>query len=258
MQVLDCAAANGYAAVELRSLAGTEDLASRPEFAPGRIEETRRQLATRGLRVASVDSSTQLHVSDARKRELQLEDGRRFIALASRLGAPYVRVFGDQYPEGEPRERVLDRVALGLRQLGEEAGRHGVTVLLETHGDFTDSPSLRSLLRRAHSPHVGILWDAHHTYVEGHEEPAETFRQLGPYIRHTHLKDSVPDGEGRRYVLTGEGTVPVRDQVQLLLRSGYRGAYSFEWEKRWQPELEEPEVAIPQFARVVREYASEI
>src|SRR5205807_187392 len=123
-----------------------------------------------------------------------------------------------------------------LRELGDYAQPKGVTVLIESHGDFTDSPSLLALLEQAASPSVALLWDAHHTFVSGKEQPEDTVRQLGRYIRHTHLKDSVPagpDGKDRRYVLTGKGEVPVRRQIEALAHSGYRGFYNFEWEKRW-------------------------
>ena len=103
---------------------------------------------------------------------------------------------------------------------------------------------------------MALLWDAHHTFVSGKESPEDTVRQLGRYIRHTHLKDSVPAATegGRRYVLTGTGEVPVRRQIEALVKTGYRGVYSFEWEKRWHPEIAEPEVAIAQFATVAGEY----
>jgi sugar phosphate isomerase/epimerase len=146
---------------------------------------------------------------------------------------------------------MLTHIAGGLRELGDHAQGTNVTVLLESHGGFTQSPVLLDLMERAASPQVAILWDAHHTYVSGKEEPEDTVRQLGRWIRHTHLKDSVPAGQDRRYVLTGTGEVPVQRQIVALANAGYRGYYSFEWEKRWHPEIEEPEVAIPHFARVV-------
>jgi predicted xylose isomerase-like sugar epimerase len=64
----------------------------------------------------------------------------------------------------------------------------------------------------------------------------------------------VAAGTGRRYVLTGTGDVPVRQQVEELAKAGYRGFYSFEWEKRWHPEIEEPEMAIRQYAEVGSAY----
>src|SRR2546427_9075843 len=43
-----------------------------------------------------------------------------------------------------------------------------------------------------------------------------------------------------RSVLTGTGEVPVRRQIEALVKIGYRGFYSFEWEKRWHPDIAEP------------------
>ena len=253
-QILDLAVANGYPALELRGIMGELDLTKRPEFSPARIGATRAELADRGLRVVNLGSSATLHEPDDAKRAAQIAEGKRFIGLAAALGTPYVRVFGNNYVAGEPHEVTLARIAAGLGELGAYGREHGVTVLIESHGDFVDSPTLRGLLERAGSPDVALLWDAHHTFVSGNEQPEDTVRELGKWIRHTHLKDSVPAGTDRRYVLTGTGQVPVRRQVEALAKIGYAGYYSFEWEKMWHPEIEEPEVAIPQFARVASEY----
>jgi hypothetical protein len=58
-------------------------------------------------------------------------------------------------------------------------------------------------------------------------------------------------------VLTGRGEVPVKETVKVLVAGGYRGYYCFEWEKRWHPEIEEPEVAIPHYAKVMSQYLAE-
>ncbi|HEX6465874.1 MAG TPA: sugar phosphate isomerase/epimerase family protein [Terriglobales bacterium] len=252
LKVLDFAQQNGFASVELRGLQGTMDVPSRPEFGPARLAQSKKQVAGRGLRISCVSSGSNLHDEDPQKHEQQLADTRRFIDLASALGAPYVRVFGNKIIG--PRDQVVERVAAGLNNLGNYAGPKQVTVLIESHGDFTNSAILREVLEKARSPHVGLLWDAHNTFAEGNEDPQVTVSQLAKYIRHTHLKDSRPEGNGRRYVLTGRGDVPVRRQVELLAASGYRGDYSFEWEKAWHPDIDEPEIAIADFAKVVRQY----
>ena len=166
---------------------------------------------------------------------------------------PYVRVFGDKVPPGEPRDAVIARVIDGLRTLGEHAKGSGVTVIIESHGDFTDGASLRKILDGAAMPNVALLWDAHHTCVMSKEDPAATYKLVGSYVRHTHLKDSRPDGDGIKYVLPGSGTVPIRETVNVLAKAGYRGYYGFEWEKVWHPEIEEPEVAFPQYAQLMRQ-----
>jgi len=254
-KILDFAQANGFSAIELRGLMGSMDLPSRPEFATDRIEQSKKEIAAHGLRISCVSSSSEMHHKDPAKRAQQLADAHKFIDLASTLGAPNVRVFGNKI-EG-PRDEAINWVADGLRQLGEYAGPKNVTVIIESHGDFTDSPTLKAILEKANHPHVALLWDANHTFVAGKEDPAFTLEQLGKYVRHTHLKDSVMRGDESHYVLTGRGEVPVKKQVQLLAARGYTGSYSFEWEKAWHPEIDEPEVAIADYAKVVTGYLKE-
>ncbi|MEO6525008.1 MAG: sugar phosphate isomerase/epimerase family protein [Gemmatimonadaceae bacterium] len=253
IQTLDFAAAHGFAAVELRGLQATMDLSQRPEFQPGRIAQTKRELSDRQLVVPVLGASINMHEQDAGKLAAAMAETRRFIDIASALGAPYVRVFGNNWVPGMSREAVLAYVARNFHELGEYARARNVTVLLESHGDFVDSPTLLSLMRQVDSAGAALLWDAHHTFVAG-ESPETTVRELGKFIRHTHLKDSLPAGKDRKYVLSGKGEVPMRRQVEVLAKMGYRGFYNFEWEKRWHPEIEEPEVAFVQYATVMTEY----
>ena len=253
IKVLDFAEQNGFASVELRGLSGTMDLPSRSEFADGQIEQSKKEIASRGLRISCVSSSANMHDTGP-EHEKQLADARRFIDLAARLDAPYVRVFGNKLVGAQAA--AVEHIAGSLRELGNYAGPKNVTVILESHGDFTTSPVLKEILEKAASPHVSLLWDAHNTFVEGKEDPEVTVRQLGKYIRHTHLKDArLADGQDS-YVLTGRGDVPVKRQVELLAASGYKGFYSFEWEKAWHPEIAEPEIAIADYAKVVSQYLS--
>jgi sugar phosphate isomerase/epimerase len=251
-KILDFAQANGFAAIELRGVMGNLDLPSAPEFAPVRIAQSKKEVAEHGLKISDLGASAQMHVAEPGERAKQLADARRFIDLASALEVPYVRVFGNELKG--PREEVIARVADGLHQLGEYAGPKGVTVIIESHGDFVTSPLLKQALTRANSKSVALLWDAHHTFADGHEQPEQTVAALGPWIRHTHLKDSVPEGKERKYVLTGKGDVPIERQVRALQKIGYKGYYCFEWEKMWHPDLQEPEVAFPDYARVMSGY----
>ena len=252
--VLEQADTLGYAAIELRGVAGEMDLPKVPELSGTRLLESGREVAGRGLVISDLGASAHMHEKDPAAREKQLDEGRRFIDLAHALGVKYVRMFGDKMPEGEPREEVLGRVIEGFRQMAAYAKPAGVVVVIESHGDFTHSADLQEILTRVGSDAFALLWDAHHTFVAGQEQPADTYARLGRWVRHTHLKDSKPEGKDRRYVLTGTGEVPVREQVKLLAGAGYKGYYCFEWEKKWHPEIEEPEVAFPHYARVMAEY----
>jgi sugar phosphate isomerase/epimerase len=254
-KILSFAEANRFAAVEIRGVMGNMDTPARPEFAPDRIEQTKKDIAAHGLKIACVSSSSAMHEKDPEKRAQSLVDAKRFIQMAALLGAPYVRVFGNNI-DG-PKEEIIAQVAAGLHELAEYGRPRGVTVIIESHGDFTDSATLKQVLTMADSRNAALLWDAHHTYASSHEEPEFTVKELGFWIRHTHLKDSVPDGKDRKYVLTGKGDVPVKRQVDALRGIDYKGYYCFEWEKVWHPDLLDPEVAFPDYVKVVTGYLQE-
>jgi len=252
--ILENAAKWGFSGVELRGIQREMDLTKRPEFSKERIQQSLKELKEKKVKIANLGASAQMHAADLQVRAQQLDEGKRFIDLAKALKSPYIRVFGDKFVAGESRQSTLERVVAGLRTLGEYAKGTGVTVLIESHGDFYDSPTLKKVLETVNLPTVALLWDAHHTCVMGKEKPEDTWQALGKYVKHVHLKDSIPKGEDRQYVLTGKGDVPVRRTVEVLVKNGYQGYINLEWEKTWIPDLEEPEVVFPHFAQVVREY----
>lgn len=253
-KILEFAHDHGFSAIELRGIQGNMDLPSNPIFAPERITQTKKEIQAHNLRIANLGSSATLYFDDPVRRAKELSDARRFIDLASALGAPYVRVFGGKAETDKapvPDDSTKKRVASALHELGEYAGPKSVTVIIESHDHFTSSATLKDVLIAADSKHVALLWDAHHTFATSNEEPEFTVKQLGPWIRHTHLKDSVGTGEDRKYVLTGRGNVPIERQIKALQSIGYKGFYCFEWEKVWHPELQDPEIAIADYAKVV-------
>ena len=252
--ILEAADKLGFAGLELRGIAGEMDLPKVPELQGSRLAGTKRDLAALGIVITDLGASARMHEKEKAARDQQLDEGRRFIDLAQALSVPYVRMFGDKLAPDEPKEDVMKRIVEGFQQMAALAKAAGVTVLIESHGDFTGSADLDAILTRVGSDAFALLWDAHHTFVAGGEAPADTWKRLGPQVRHTHLKDSVPEGAERRYVLTGTGQVPVKEQVRVLASGGYKGFYCFEWEKKWHPEIEEPEVAFPHYAKTMREY----
>ena len=86
-----------------------------------------------------------------------------------------------------------------------------------------------------------------------------TCQNLLPYLRHVHVKDSSRySGEGFDIILPGQGTVPIREALSLLKDCGYEGYLCFEWEKHWHPEIQEAELALPEYVNYMRRYAGEL
>jgi sugar phosphate isomerase/epimerase len=254
--IITSAAQQGYAAIELRGILDQMDLTKVPEFMGENLKASMKDLSALGLKVSDLGASAMLHEPDQGKRSRQMDEAKRFIDLAYQMKASYVRVFPNQFVKGEERKVTMERIIGGLRELGQYATGTNVVVVVESHGDFVKSPDLLELMRGARMSAVAFLWDAHHTCVGG-EKPEETWSQMSKYVRHTHLKDSLPGEKGRRYVLTGTGEVPVKETVRVLSANNYKGYYCFEWEKRWHPEIEEPEIAFPHYAKTIKEYLAE-
>ena len=153
------------------------------------------------------------------------------------------------------REKGYEGVSVGEICAAAGIARDaGIEFVVETHDAWTDTARLRAAFDAAGRPEgVALLWDVHHPWATRGEAPAESARNLSPYLRNTHWKDSRPSPEGgRRLCLPGEGDVPLRDAFAALRAVGYDGWYTLEWEKRWHPEIEEPEVAFPAFAAYMR------
>jgi sugar phosphate isomerase/epimerase len=254
-QVIALARANGFSGVEIRHLRGTADLPSLPELQPARIKETRRRFDDAGIEVIGIDTSVRMSSLDPEVRRQQLAMARANLAIAQGLGARYFRVFGGPIPPAQDRERTLDAIARGLGEVADLTSAGGVTSLLETHDDFSTSPSIQDLHARGASEKLGVLWDTLHTWRHG-ESAEYTWEQLGGRIHHVHVKDSrKATAGGFDFALTGEGSVPIGSFLEVLKKAGYPGYVSFEWEKAWHPEIPEPEIAIPHFARFMASLA---
>lgn len=253
--ILKTAVTVGYQAVEFRGLEGELDLTKSPAFSTAsQATETRTRFADQGIRICNLGSSAQLHHADTTKRAKNLDEARRFIDLAQQLNCPYVRVFPDQLPPDQSREKTLQLISEGLLTLGDYAKKSSVTVLLESHGELTRSDLLVQIMEAAKHPRVGLIWDIFNMWADAHEAPAEVYRKLKPYIRHVHVKDAkIADGK-HQYVLTGQGEAPLREAIASLKAGKYEGYYSFEWEKLWHPDIAEPEQAIPQYPKAMKAY----
>jgi hypothetical protein len=42
------------------------------------------------------------------------------------------------------------------------------------------------------------------------------------------------------------------EAIDILYNDGYKGYFSFEWEKLWHPEIAEPEIAIAHYAKTMK------
>lgn len=252
-EAVEAAVRYGYAAIEWR-------LADGAIIEPDASAEVRRRLrevpAAHGIEVACLDSSCRVVRATPEERAATLEDGRRMLDLATEIGAPFLRVFGGELPTQTTRAEILAPTAEVLHTLGNYGTERGVTVLIETHDAWTNSQDVLALLQASQTNGCKVLWDSHHTFRFG-ETPAQTGTLLGEQVAYVHVKDSRLNADNPQtwtYCLLGAGDVPLREIRDALNRQGYNGYLSLEWEKKWHPEIAEPEIALPQAAAYLRDW----
>jgi sugar phosphate isomerase/epimerase len=245
-QIIEKAKVYGYGAVELRCYLDQKDLFNHRDFSATNIPTLRSIANDNGVKVLMLNSSTQLHHREPKVRKQQLDDAKWYIDLAEKLETPFIRVFPDKLLGEHPLEPILT----GLQTLNDYAKDSGVEVLLDAHGDLVDSRQLLSVLKTTGNR---LIWDQFNMYKKTREATNTMVKTLQSKIAVAQYKDGLIEADGTfHYTLPGKGQFPIKPVLKALKRINFNGYLSFEWEKRWHPELANPDIALPAFVNYVK------
>lgn len=209
--------------VEFRSAWGANVL----DLTDEQLDSARELLADAGIGVSSIGSPIgKIGITDDFDAHLNRFD--RALEVASRLEAPFIRIFSFFIPEGDDpathREAVLDR----LGQLVARAEGHNVTLVHENEKEiYGDIPErCLDIVQSIDSPKLRAAWDPANFVQCGVRPHDEGYEALRPYIAYVHVKDAkLADGQ---VVPAGEGDGQVRETVRALRDSGFDGFFSLE------------------------------
>lgn len=254
-QIIDFAVANNFKGIEIRGIQRELELTKCKEFnSAENIAATNKLTAEKDLQFVDLGSSAAMHHSDPAERQKNLDEAKRFIDLAQQIKCPYIRVFPNNLPKDKDRNATIDLIIQGLVELGNYANGKNVKVLLESHGELVYIADLQHIMQSVSNNNVGMVWDIVNMWSVTKELPAQVYASLKKYICHTHIKDlKVIDGK-EQYTFLGSGEMPIFEAIDILYNGGYKGYYSFEWEKLWHPEIEAPEKAIAHYSKVMKEH----
>jgi len=251
----------GFDGVDLRGYLDTLDVTTLPMFTT-QAAQTRRQLNAAGLEVSAISSS--INACNAEAHQKNLDEAKRTIVTANGMGAKIVRIFGGGDLEKHSRAELAQTGHDMIEEILALDGAHDIHWVFETHDLWIKARDCKVLLDSIPNANFGALWDMGHTFRAGGEIPEETYAAIGPRVGYCHVKDATfdpshpqamteqfADGKkvGWRYVLPGTGDLPLAESIALLKANGYNGWLLCEHEKRWHPELMEPEVIFPAFVQ---------
>jgi sugar phosphate isomerase/epimerase len=254
-QIVNFAALHNYNGIELRGIQRQLDLTKCNEFnTPQSRAATLKMMEEKDMRFVDLGSSATLHFAGAVERQKNLDEGRRFIDLAQQIKCPFIRVFPNNFPTEQDKDATMELIAKGLLELGGHAKGSNVTVLIESHGDLVKIADIEKIMQAASHDHVGMIWDITNMWAITKEPPKDAYKKLKKYIHHTHIKDAKMIDGKLQYTFLGQGEVPIFEAIDALSGGGYKGYYSFEWEKLWHPEIAEPELALADYPLVMKQH----
>jgi sugar phosphate isomerase/epimerase len=251
-QIADQARELGFDGVELRTHDDGNHLSS--SATPEEAARVGRMFRERGARISSIKGYSKFaFVDDAEvaKNQALL---RRLVAIAEAVGASYVRTFAGQIPAGADPAAMATKVADAIRPIAADAAARGVRIGLEIHDDWCSGPQVMSVVKQIANPKgFGIVYDILNAYDAGREPWQATYAAIKDSIAYCHVKDGYRGRDGKiHYVMIGGGDLPLREILGRLKADRFDSYLSFEWEKKWHPEIEAPERAFPHYAHKIR------
>jgi len=245
-QIAARAAALGFEAVELRAYDGHNVPSG---LTAADCAELRRTFEAQGLSLCAVGTSCRFAPS-AEEARGSVEEARRYLEIAARVGAPLIRVFGGAFDRAKVSEdEAVGRVAESLAALAGPAREAGVRIALETHDGFSAGALVGRALRQVNHPFVGACWDWLHPCRVG-ETPRQTAEHLRGWLIHAHTKDARRSANGGwEAEHFGHGVLPLGDIYAEMMAQGYTGPLSYEWERGGDPD---PENALALYVKGIR------
>ncbi|WP_164102317.1 sugar phosphate isomerase/epimerase family protein [Candidatus Laterigemmans baculatus] len=172
----------------------------------------------------------------AAERQAQLDEVRRWIDAYAVLGAPAIRIFAGQAPQGVSREEAIERCVETTEKAAAHAAEQGIFLALENHGGITDTAeSLLKIVRGVDAEWFGVNFDSGNFRLG--EDPYAELAAIAPYAVNAQLKVELTEG-GKKV------PADLPRIVQILRAAGYGGWVALEYEA-----AEPPQQAVPGYLK---------
>ena len=171
----------------------------------------KRKLVNRHIDIASLKYPT------AVCGDTDAEDLADYVEIAATVGCPTVTV--------ELATLDSDVLACVLTPAVKRAEVLGVTVLVETVGEYSHTENVLKVINLFETAAIGVAWNIRATFFEGNETADNTIQTLGAYITFARIGDRKNDVN----VLLGEGKLPVTDFINALKSLNFDGFICVDW-----------------------------
>ncbi len=203
------------------------------------IFKLKKQAFKLGLDISGTGVRNDFSNPDAAKRAEDVALVKQWIEVASKLGAPVIRVFsGLSVPAGYTWDAVAKWMVEDLKECAAHGLAHGVIVAIQNHFDFIKtSAEATQLIEAVGSEWFGLVLDI--GSYRG-PDPFNDIAVTAKYAVNWQLKEKM-------YVSEVEQKTDVRKIISLIKASGYRGYVPIE-----TLGAGDPKIKVPVFLEEVR------
>ncbi len=212
-QLMDWSAEQRFDAVDLTGyfFPGYPDVPD-DEF----IYSVKRYAHLSGLDISGTGVRNNFADPDPAKRAADVKHVKEWIDVASKLGAPVIRIFAGPVPEGYENkwDEVAKYMAASMKECADYRKLKGVLVGVQNHGDFlkTADETIK-LVKMVNSDWFGIIVDTGYFITD---DPYVDIEKVMPYAVNFQLKESV-------FGAASTVKTDLKRIMEIVKRSGYRG-----------------------------------
>lgn len=216
-----------------------------PDTSDQFLASLRRTAYKHGVSLYSIAVRVRLCQPTPELRQAEVENAKKWIDVAMKVGATHVRVFGGAIPKGATETQAIAWAVEVLKRSAEYAGSKGIILGVEDDGGLTTTaePTVE-IVKQADSPWVGINLDTGNFPKDGYSQVELCL----PYAVAVHFKEHLGKA-GQK----GREPADWDRLVGMFAKSGYKGYISLEYESE-DAEVNVPRL-VPELRRLVRKYS---
>jgi sugar phosphate isomerase/epimerase len=176
-----------------------------------------------GVAISGTGVRNNFTVADKDKRAADVAIIKRWVEIASQLGAPVLRVFADtqmrsmtwkDVAPGKTHTEVANYIADNLKECAEHGEKHGVVIGVQNHGDFLRTAEEQlELVGMVGSKWCGPIVDTGYYKTD---DPYADMAKVAPYAVNWQIKQSA-------FGAASPIPLDLKRLLRIIKSSGYRG-----------------------------------
>jgi Sugar phosphate isomerases/epimerases len=196
---------------------------------PVYINQLKKEFNEVGITPAMITTYPDFTHPDTIQREREFEYLRHDIALASNVGAQFLRITAGQAHPEMPVDKGIELVVDNFRKIAPVAEKFGVKLVYEDHSkpgawnymDFSNPPEIfLSIAEQIKDTSIGINFDTANILVSGNENTVEVLEKVIDKVETIHVAETATLGK-MDPVLLGTGLAPVKEVFASLKKHGW-------------------------------------